>query len=390
MRVLWPGEVGQRLGLAVEGGWMRVGFEVAERVGTFYEAVRRAKAGAIGGLCGGKMDREKTERFEAFIEEFRAQEDKEDSAWAGLDPRVAEVATQCEDQGKVEQTVHVYLPFLIEDPARASAWKVAVAWRTLAYALLMHGIDHRGEGRRLLEYGRRGDRIVPAEVGVPGWEVCLGCAERFAQQLEAARQRLTCLPAMGFWRMFAMVVVYRWHIDIEQPFPPAQAVWNALFGVQGRPWNWMEVYISAQLDAVLYSLRILKQALAYLAKKPACTLEPHIATLAMELESLPPIGDMMRSRLELLADPKPDIKLEMLRGMAMGASESSRTHMAELDDTWIAADEISNCADEALKGGSQRSNAKKLRRTKNKSTGANARANTAPSTNMYSILSGLK
>jgi hypothetical protein len=74
-----------------------------------------------------------------------------------VDPRIAEII----HLRTVGGTKEMFLPFLHEDPSRASAWETGRGIRALAYSLLFPGTA------AVEEVCRCGDRIVPVLVPVP-------------------------------------------------------------------------------------------------------------------------------------------------------------------------------------------------------------------------------
>ena len=221
----------------------------------------------------------------------------------GLDPRVAELVTQFQDlntrpdaaptedgkakhadEDKDENVVHMYLPLLIEDPSRDSAWSYGRSIRLLAYTLLQRciplpGFTKTGELRspRMYEYQRRGSRIVglPIELAPTGCQIEPLLQSYHAHQARnlsspkttigvstsASASASAPLSTTHFWKSFALALVSQQRVS-DGKIPPDNAWAERYINLHQFayvPSSWDDVHSQASLEAVLYSLRMLKQ-----------------------------------------------------------------------------------------------------------------------------------
>ncbi len=226
----------------------------------------------------------------------------------GLDPRIAELVTQFqgpsthpahpgrkirESEAEVEDEVedehrvlHMYLPFLVEDPSRDSAWSHGRSIRHLAYALLQHYMfpfpstpTTTGKLRRrprIKEYQRRGARIAGLDIDIDPDIPSHRLDNEIEELLQSFKEHLlthnaktktaTTTPSSpasssNIWRCFAVSLLSSQRILNNKPAPPNTWVNRYLHpkGVVYTPASWDDVHNQASVEAVLYSLRILKQ-----------------------------------------------------------------------------------------------------------------------------------
>ena len=237
------------------------------------------------------------------------------SDFQDLDPRIAELvsqlqepmpsldreATAAEDDDEAcerDDTLHVYLPLLLEDPSRDSAWGYGSSIRQLAYTLLQpHMLCYPAlkirKPRRpvgIKEYQRRGTRIVGLPVDInPDHTSCeaetqvqslMDSYQMHKQQCTSSSSRTTVgitasvlaaasspassstltVPSLP-WKFLALSLVSEQRI-LNAKAPPKN-VWAERYlttrDVPYTPTSWDDVHDQASLEAVLYSLRILKQ-----------------------------------------------------------------------------------------------------------------------------------
>lgn len=154
---------------------------------------------------------------------------------------------------------HMFLPFLIDDPGRASAWKPSSSLRSLAYSILsLHGPRFK-----MMEVDRRGDRILGVEV--PLTTSPASTTEECQSVLDTLRTDRGPAGNAESWRVFSVWQVLLWIKNEGSALPRRAHVLN-LCRTAGSITDWEIVHFSAQVQGHLYSLRILKQILeVYLA-----------------------------------------------------------------------------------------------------------------------------
>ena len=163
-----------------------------------------------------------------------------------LDVRVSEFVHQALD-GSLSP--RVYLPLLVEDPNQASAWNMGQDLRVLAYSLLapQYAVIH--------EYKRKAQGISVHEInGYSSTNVRVPATE-LDQQVRALTHWASSksIEAELFWQLFALSLVLA---DLNTP-PSVILVLRVLNGDFDNTWAFIQ--LTARIQAVLYSLRMLQQ-----------------------------------------------------------------------------------------------------------------------------------
>jgi XPG domain containing len=260
----------------------------------------------------------------------------------GLDPRVAELLMQFQslnpapggtdgqigeaedvEDGDQEKNMHMYLPLLLEDPFRDSAWSYGHSVRLLAYTLLQRymppppTVSGQPPRLRLKEYQRRGARIVGLFIDV---HPETASSDQINTQIESLLLFLSSphkrhisrsiisdsLLAPGSplasrsWRSIALSRVSEQRMLASKAAPANE--WAKRYLTPQRvpyaPTSWDDVHNQASVEAVLYSLRMLTQITRLcLAGRSSSALggEGLLRRLLGVLESLPMIEELMRA-----------------------------------------------------------------------------------------------
>jgi hypothetical protein len=206
-----------------------------------------------------------------------------EAALQGLDARISEYVLQALCLGHpslVEPPLALFffLPLLFEDPLRSSAWISGRDIRLLAYSLVT-------PNRFIVqEHVRKAQGVSVEELSIPGQK----------QQIETARATKDAIaaPAINedsassrYWLLVAL------QLALRTISPPHIALASRV--VLGEFDNtWAYVHLLANVQAVLYSLRILKQCIAVrLAfdsdseKTHTNPLSPSLSTIISELSN---------------------------------------------------------------------------------------------------------
>ncbi|KAF7511532.1 hypothetical protein GJ744_004120 [Endocarpon pusillum] len=315
----------------------------------------------------------------------------------GLDPRIAELVTQLqhsrpcssvsatEEEGPTneeatgdedrEDDVHMYLPLLIEDPSRDSAWSYGSSVRHLAYTILLHHLPtlppdiaaekrRRRRARRIKEYQRRGSRIVglplDADLHAASNEMeaqvekllqsIRSHEQRFASQSETSIESTTLIASPSrFWKSFALDLVSEQRLLGAKP--PPNNIWAASYltpqHVPYIPSSWDHVHNQASVEAVLYGLRILEQ-IASFAVRYDCSrsnedesrdqkgvTERVVRALVDVLASLPPIEQLMDP--ERVTMPTKPEEQQAVDGEKAGSGEERERHTSDQEDMMDAS-----------------------------------------------------
>ena len=285
-----PREITQRLDVE---SMQRLAFELkGDPSIALQEAVQRSKREI--GLTG------KRPYYQVFCEEYAKEMAMSHDGQVGslvtssqlLDPRLSELALQFGDPQ--QNIVHMYLPFLIEDPSRVSAWGVSRGLRALAYTILA-GLGTQRRTPSILEYSRRDIRIVANDVRVLDSSETLHSAKTLIRKLVAVKDRFAALaPTIG-WRIFGMIEVFSRYVEGGRPLPSHHDFSKIFPGNQGRLSSWQDVQLAAMMQAALYSMRLLKQALDCVnrTQKGTGRQELEVLELHSHLESLPSLQELI-------------------------------------------------------------------------------------------------
>lgn len=195
-----------------------------------------------------------------------------------LDVRISEFVHQALDSSS---TPLVYLPLLVEDPNQSSAWSSGQDYRKLAYSILAPeiGIVH--------EYRRKAQGISIQELTPHGLEISI--SDMLAHISGVSKWAADKKVGPGLmWPLFALSIVL---LD-SKTTPSVPVVLRVLNGEFDNSWDF--IHLTARLQAVLYSLRMLKQVFTVHlairgAEKPGVSNE--ILEMYKHLASLPSIAN---------------------------------------------------------------------------------------------------
>lgn len=218
-----------------------------------------------------------------------------------LDPQTSEFLLQA--TSNPQENLCFYLPTLLDSPPKSSAWTPSTPLRFLAYSYALSSAPNHHQHHSVSEYIRKGARITPSPIPLLSNPQIISSATALASRIQALKDTSPNLPTVMAWRLFAIHEILIWCSDAEKPSPPRSACARALTGTAAAgTWTWEDLHLSAQVQAVLYSLRLLKQTLATVPPPgiKSTDLAP-FQRLSVVLTELPPIAQLLPSRLELLA-----------------------------------------------------------------------------------------
>ncbi|KAJ5522646.1 hypothetical protein N7513_013219 [Penicillium frequentans] len=208
--------------------------------------------------------------FNEFLQEYLDDSDQHMSLQGipsalALDPRVSELFWQY----KLPETYcwgedirpHIYLGILPEDHARQCAWEQGRIYRALGYSLLNLAQPAARQFPAIHEFVRRGRRIVPEQVTLSQAKAIALDLDLLSRRLHLARSVFGSEAQPSFWVMFALSEIYR-NSSSNTTIPSASKLEHFLaHGFAGKCTEWADLHLLAQIHAVLYSLRMLKQLL---------------------------------------------------------------------------------------------------------------------------------
>lgn len=214
-----------------------------------------------------------------------------------LDPRVSEVFSQYvyEDFYPCDGALHMYLPILNDDHARRSAWELGRTHRRLGYSAF--NLSHPAMKRYgyIHEYVRRGQRIAVDSLPLDNEEQGTLGMRFLSEHLSLAQAVFNYdYKSPSYWRMFAMgEIICAGTNNAKLPTPELLTRFFKL-GYMGSKPELADVHLLAQTQAVLYSLRVLKQFL-----ETTNQTEHFARSVKSVLAGLPPLHVLMRSRHEI-------------------------------------------------------------------------------------------
>lgn len=281
-----PAEIRRQLGV---NSVAHLGFERSEDAScSFPIIIQRAKA---------LSSNDSTSKFSAFVEQFQSTSNENSlvdltngvtsQVLEAFDPRLAELVVQFEQVSGVPEDLdfHVYFPILHEDLTRDASWSYGRSYRQLAYSILYQNSILR---RRIVggtsvdafvtEFIRKGQRIAKENVHVLNSQELLYAAR---QEIDAIKSFALFMTA-GTEERIATAYLLHGLLSLlshrstngKQQFPsilvaqlvgltPIQSMTTKTFRVQPSSTysdGWALLHLNANVQAVLYSIRMLKQS----------------------------------------------------------------------------------------------------------------------------------
>lgn len=238
--------------------------------------------------------------YHDFLREYRidAGQPAAEGKWQarGLDPRVSELFWQYDmpDVYCGAEQPHMYLGVIHEDHSRRCAWEQGRFYRAIGYSLLNLSHPVRRRFPVVHEFVRRGGRIVAEQVTLSGAKTAasgLGCLQR---RLDLAKSVFGNSAQPSFWVLFALSEIYCDTANTATAPTPVHLERFLEKGFMGKSTEWADIHLVAQIQALLYSLRILKQLLDITAGEEVAAQHHSILT------DLPPLHLLMKSRHEIV------------------------------------------------------------------------------------------
>ena len=215
-----------------------------------------------------------------------------------LDPRISELIHQVNDDNSSEP-INMYLPMLLEDPDRVSAWTETAESRAFAYSCLNIYSPGNTKSRLLQEVYRKGDRVGLTAMNWLDESETVAYASTYLNEIRDHMDEQSKPPRgemsnhYRLWRSYALSLLCDPPLTIESSK-------HILEGNEDSSiWSWTDVQDNARLQASLYSLRIMQQILRHL-ESSGCLLPRPLLALLQTLKTLPPIRTMMPTRLEAI------------------------------------------------------------------------------------------
>lgn len=295
--IFCPSGIAKTLGLGSSGGMCRFA----------YERIRspQASLAQLQQACSDPLSDER--EYRDFCQQYMEHErcalplsvGGNSVSLDGLDPRISELVLQL-GHPRPEHEAKIFLPHLLESPARGSAWEQSLATRQLAYTIAQWIIPGTSspiqEYRRVQSLDQRGRlvNVTPWEAALESMQVLLHMMVRL-KDLTRGKEQL-------YWTMLSLLLDIRACEEQEKQSHVLRTVQGSSPPISPRV-AWDHIHFLAQLQAGLYSLRILKQILSLVPQDQTNLISPTFHQLRESLSDLPP----------LLQYPDVDIALQFLR-----------------------------------------------------------------------------
>ncbi|KAM3421603.1 hypothetical protein BST61_g1990 [Cercospora zeina] len=238
---------------------------------------------------------EDRDEFRAFARQFETAEEvhmlarvRQDIGWkkelTARDSRVSELFHQMKShaRGETSGPVRAYLPFVMDDPTRATAWNVGVDVRLLSYSILLQN-QHDSN---VQEYRRSGARMSATLLDPLTGDELVSGTWRLASSVRKTLEETA--PEHGLdwddaWRYLILqhVLAHLRHEGVAMP--TADDAVHVVLNREAR--KWQVLHLAAQYQAAFYSFRMLQQMLVGVATNAEAN-----ATLGRHLQSLPRIS----------------------------------------------------------------------------------------------------
>ncbi|PLB39734.1 XPG domain containing-domain-containing protein [Aspergillus candidus] len=235
-----------------------------------------------------------------------------------LDARVSELFCQCKVQhaGILDEIPHMYLPILFEDHMRRCGWWDSRLYRRLGYSVFNATLPPSDKHTYIYEYVRRGGRIIRDRIPLEDEDWIAEETQAFLSRYRSVQSTVggdTSSPF--FWRVLALYELYG--PGRASAFLSAGQLSQFLrFGRMGAAVGWADVHLSAQIQSVLYSLRILQQLTGI-----SVASSGHLGCLKSVLGGLPPLHVITRSLQEITTECLSGFAVEQLLGQLFPSSE---------------------------------------------------------------------
>ncbi|KAI1272939.1 hypothetical protein F5Y07DRAFT_378338 [Xylaria sp. FL0933] len=292
--------INNTLGLSNVGGLARVAFEKVKFRSSFEEALERARNNRDNAL---ERPEFKTFMEEYYMKEYLPKDHPLQKMLSALDPRISEIIIQAlildgndtllngssSRHSRGPETLAIFLPILIEDRSRSSAWNMSTIIRQCAYSIMqMFAVR---ESPVVIEYRllEASNPSMGRQIDVLGLEEALEQCALLVDLLEQITGRVSSVDMQ--WLAFTIYQDHVWSTS-EDRLPLSASLLHRLnySYKDGEQYSWDTIHFTAQVQASLYSLRLIKQVIDV-----ALSLCPEIPSparaLREHLSSLPPIAD---------------------------------------------------------------------------------------------------
>jgi hypothetical protein len=186
----------------------------------------------------------------------------------------------------------MFLPALLEDPAKSAAWRIGVPFRNVAESLLMLPFD--GHDTVVFEYKRSGQTVVPRQVQCASIE---DLGESMVAYLTYLRNALAVAKQLDRRSQWKFVVMQLTLSDLHRDGKDQPRLEDIIKVVNGKASvYWSTVHLFARYQAEYYSLRMLKDIIDFCrdrAEFKRLNLPISLFEFAEKLNGLPEVGEFL-------------------------------------------------------------------------------------------------
>jgi hypothetical protein len=307
----------------------------------------------------------------SFKQEYDVR--NESHEWKAMQSNQSPYKSPCNGDARVSELIHqvshnrykpsagsgldVFLPFLLEDGSRRTAWDVSRDIRVAAYSSFLAFVDKRDECVRILEHTRSGSPsgIVATEILLYPRTDALKDIGEFHDKLQSRFKRCHKLT---IYTLSSSSRVNTWHLVIlqylidelsvaQKDLPSASDLLYILSEMTASPnapnpatqsnkqreayrtlW-WKRFHLAAQHQAIYYSFRILQQLLKASLRlvanaKPATTTSPHLDLAGQSQRRAERLSSLLETLPSILGFSTSPIASSASKGMKPSKAEWER------------------------------------------------------------------
>ncbi|CAD0101252.1 unnamed protein product [Aureobasidium mustum] len=229
-------------------------------------------------------------------------------ALARLDPRISEIihlvrvkeAQEAPSALQDSENLNMYLPFIIDDPTRTSAWRSGVSVRAQAYSLLR---VLNSSVTQVTEFERKGTRVAGTVVELDSTTSPSTMLEDCLKALQQDLAQHSSLSRAARWRAVAVKLVCQSNLDNDKPPPLSSDISRLVTGSREGALTWSFIHASGQMQASLYSLRMLFQISTIvhnLLEGTSHEILPPLQNLITLLQDLPSLRELLDEKTPMI------------------------------------------------------------------------------------------
>ncbi|OTB06037.1 hypothetical protein M426DRAFT_122833 [Hypoxylon sp. CI-4A] len=263
-------DINDRLGLTNLGGLPRVTFEKQRENMSFEAALQKVR--------DSHEDTLNSPEYQLFLAEIEMKEYIPNAhpvfgSLSSLDPRISEVVIQTLLLGddaesssmntkasRGPETLSIFLPIVVENRDRRSAWTMSTNVRQIAYSVLQNLTGQKSS--KIIEYRTLdpSTALTGRQIEIPSPTEIIDDCVQLVSVLKKLSENSADLDMQ--WLAFAVYQDIEWSTSEQRPPLSATLINKAMNESKNSDeYSWDLIHFTAQVHACLYSLRIGKQIL---------------------------------------------------------------------------------------------------------------------------------